>query len=79
MSTMILAMDWVKANPIDCVVYLSFACSWLVGLTDTPDDDKAWGKTYRVIELIGGTTLKAKQQSIRSRFSKPSLFGKRFF
>ena len=33
MSTMILALDWVKANPIDCVVYISFACSWLVGLT----------------------------------------------
>lgn len=53
---------YVAAHPVVVMAGVSAFCSWFVAMTPTPKDDATWSKIYKLVEVVGGTCLRAKEQ-----------------
>lgn len=49
---------WLQAIPVIVTI-----CSTFVAMTDTPADDKIWGKIYKYIDILAFNFGKAKQEA----------------
>jgi hypothetical protein len=56
----IIYQIWAILEALPIIVTI---CSTFVAMTDTPKDDKLWGKIYKYIEILAINFGKAKQQA----------------
>lgn len=50
-------------NYLNAIPVIVTVCSTFVAMTDTPADDKLWGKIYKYIDILAFNFGKAKQQA----------------
>jgi len=60
LQSLTLLLDWLLADPSHIVTVASF----LAALIPTPDPSSAWGKAYRLIDLLALNILHAKESGL---------------
>lgn len=57
------AAAYVAGDPIGFMLSVSGFCAWVAAFTKSKEDDKFWGKTRAVINVLGGNVFNAKNRT----------------